>query len=52
MNNKKKYELSPKGFDHNSRNEDEKNGVYSMPYEEACSAEFTEGCIIRYNLSE
>jgi|GEM_PF-3932269 len=45
----KKYELNI----NNKRNDAAGNNEeYLMPYEDACSAEFTKGCIIRYNMVE
>ncbi|NLK87721.1 MAG: hypothetical protein GX279_09555 [Clostridiaceae bacterium] len=45
MNKREMYETDPNGFEQATEN-DQVNSeeMYSMPNEEACSAEFADGC--------
>ncbi len=56
MNKKEMHNLSPNGVDltkgNDAKNNNVKNNdeVYTIPNEEACSAEFSQGCIIMDDL--
>jgi hypothetical protein len=51
--NKKIHDMSPDKPDQLKENNTANNGeAYTMTNEDACSAEFSEGCIIRDNQSE